>query len=98
MGMLDQKATGATRLKDKVCIVTGAGQGIGRAAARRLAAEGGRIVVAERVEATAESATRELLDSGATAVKVVADVSSYDGARQLMQSAVDAFGRIDVLV
>ena len=44
-GVLDSRAAGARRLKDKVCIVTGAGQGIGRATARRLGQEGGKIVV-----------------------------------------------------
>ena len=98
MFMLDPKAAGAMRLKDKVCIVTGAGQGIGRATARRLGTEGGIIVVAERVEASAQAVTQELLDAGVTAIKVIADVSNYEGAKQLMQTVVDQYGRIDVLV
>ena len=48
MAELDPRAAGARRLRDKVCVVTGAGQGIGRATARRLGEEGGKIVVAER--------------------------------------------------
>ena len=50
VGGLDQRAAGAKRLSGKVCIVTGAGQGIGRATAKRLGEEGGKIVVAERIE------------------------------------------------
>ncbi len=95
---LDPKAGGATRLKGKICIVTGAGQGIGRATARRLGAEGATVVVAERVEDSAAKATQELVDHGVTALKVVADVSTLDGAKHLMQTVVDRYGRIDVLV
>ena len=47
---LDPRAAGARRLQDKVCVVTGAGQGIGRAIARRLGQEGGKIIVADRVD------------------------------------------------
>src|ERR1700748_2806643 len=47
---LDARAAGARRLKDKVCVVTGAGQGIGRATARRLGEGGGKIVVADRID------------------------------------------------
>src|SRR6266851_2384740 len=61
---LDARAAGARRLRDKVCVVTGAGQGIGRAAARRLGQEGGKIVVADRVEASAARTEAELRDEG----------------------------------
>jgi len=95
---LDAKASGARRLAGKVCVVTGAGQGIGRATARRLAAEGGKIVIAERVEASASAALQELTDHGVEAIKVLADVSKMGEARGLMRQTVDAFGQIDVLV
>ncbi len=64
---LDPRAAGARRLKDKVCIVTGAGQGIGRAAAKRLGQEGGKIVVADRVEPAAEQTVGELRQHGVDA-------------------------------
>jgi NAD(P)-dependent dehydrogenase (short-subunit alcohol dehydrogenase family) len=95
---LDPRAAGAQRLKDKVCIVTGAGQGIGRAAARRLGAEGGRIVVADRVDEGASETVKELQDGGVDATKVLADVSAMAGAQQLIEAALAAYGRIDVLV
>ena len=60
MSDLDLRAAGAKRLKDKVCVVTGAGQGIGRATARRLREEGGKIVVAERIDESATRTTAEL--------------------------------------
>jgi dihydroxycyclohexadiene carboxylate dehydrogenase len=97
-GELDPRAAGARRLKDKVCVVTGAGQGIGRATARRLGEEGGKIVVADRVDKGASEAVEELRSHGVEAIKVLADLSAFAGAHELMNAAMTAFGRIDVLV
>ena len=98
MAELDARAAGARRLKDKVCIVTGAGQGIGRAAARRLGEEGGTIVVADRVDESATQTLTELRDHGVEAKKVLVDLSTFAGAHELMAQARAAYGRIDVLV
>ncbi len=98
MAELDPRAAGARRLKDKVCIVTGAGQGIGRAAAKRLGAEGGKIVVAERIKESATRTADELRAHGVDAIKVLADVSTFAGAQDMVQQTLAAFGRIDVLV
>jgi NAD(P)-dependent dehydrogenase (short-subunit alcohol dehydrogenase family) len=95
---LDTRGAGSQRLAQKVCLVTGAGQGIGRAAARRLGQEGGRIVVADRIDATARRTWAELDQRGVLALKVLADVSTFAGAQDLMRQALDAYGRIDVLV
>ena len=95
---LDPRAAGARRLKNKVCVVTGAGQGIGRAIARRLGQEGGKIVVADRVEEGASQTTEELRAHGVDAVMSLVDLSTFSGAEEMMATAVDAFGRIDVLV
>src|SRR5215203_784725 len=95
---LDPRAAGGRRLKDKVCIVTGAGQGIGRAAAKRLRAEGGIIVVADRVDAGATQTMAELNEHGVTALKVLADLGALAGAQELIDKTVAAYGRIDVLV
>lgn len=95
---LDARAAGARRLTDKICIVTGAGQGIGRATARRLGQEGGKIIVADRVDAAATQTTNELREYGVEAIKVVVDLGTFAGAEDLMTQTVAAFGRIDVLV
>src|SRR5215468_12117297 len=95
---LDARAAGARRLADKVCVVTGAGQGIGRAVARRLGQEGGRIVVADRIDTSATRTLTELREQGVDALKVLLDLSTFGGAQDLMSQALDAYGRIDVLV
>lgn len=95
---LDPRAAGARRMQDKVCVITGAGQGIGRATARRLGQEGGKIVVADRIDETATRTTDELLEHGVEAVKTIVDLSNYEGSETLMAEASAAFGRIDVLV
>ncbi len=98
MADLDHRAAGGRRLKDKICIVTGAGQGIGRAAAKRLGAEGGTIVVADRVDEGATQTMAELNEHGVAALKVLVDLSTLTGAKELMSKTVAAYGRIDVLV
>jgi len=95
---LDARAAGARRLEDKVCVVTGAGQGIGRATARRLGQEGGKIVVADRVDASASETMSQLRDHGVDAAKVLVDLAAFAGAQTLMSAARNAYGRIDVLV
>jgi NAD(P)-dependent dehydrogenase (short-subunit alcohol dehydrogenase family) len=95
---LDARAAGARRLKGKVCIVTGAGQGIGRATARRLGQEGGTVVVADRVDASASQTLAELREYGVEASKALADLATFAGAQALIGQAVAGYGRIDVLV
>src|SRR5215475_5740535 len=95
---LDAREAGARSLADKVCVVTGAGQGIGRAVARRLGQEGGRIVVADRIDTSATRTLTELREQGVDALKVLLDLSTFVGAQSLVSRILDAYGRIDVLV
>lgn len=89
------------QLKDKVAIVTGSSRGLGLASARALAAEGCRVVLCGRTQATLDAALR---DVGAIAGAedrvhaVRADVSTADGATAVVEGAVAAFGGIDVVV
>ena len=83
------------RLAGKVAVITGAGSGIGRAAARMFVAEGAKVVVAE-IDATLGEASAREAGGGARFVKT--DVTDEDSVRQMVQQARDAFGRIDVLL
>jgi NAD(P)-dependent dehydrogenase (short-subunit alcohol dehydrogenase family) len=95
--VLDVRAAGARRLENKICIVTGAGQGIGRSTARRLSQEGGVIVVAERMAESAARTFSELIVHG-EAMKVTIDVSTFAGAQALIKETVGKYNRVDVLV
>lgn len=96
--VIDDLAAGGKRLMGKVCIVTGAGQGIGRATARRFAAEGARVVIAERIEASAKETAAQLTGAGVEARAIIVDLGRISEVDRLMRETVDAFGRIDVLV
>ena len=81
------------KLEGRVAIVTGAGQGIGRAIAEKLRAEGASVIVADKNEETAAKTAAEI---GGTAQ--VTDVSDPDQVSALVAAAADQFGKIDILV
>jgi len=96
MGMLD----------DKVCIVTGAGHGIGRAHAMELAKHGAKVVVndvggdvhGEGAGKDADLTVDIITERGGEAVANYADVADHDAAQAMVQQAIDTYGRLDVLV
>lgn len=91
--------TGAViRLKGKVAVITGAGQGIGRADAHRFAQEGARVVVAELHQATAATVAQEVQQEGGQALAVATDVADPVSVQQMVGQAQEGFGPVDVLV
>jgi NAD(P)-dependent dehydrogenase (short-subunit alcohol dehydrogenase family) len=85
------------RLADKVCIITGAGGGMGRVASKRFAEEGAKVVVAEFSEPAGQETVRQVTEAGGTATYVQADVSAEKSAKAMVEAAVKAYGRVDVL-
>jgi NAD(P)-dependent dehydrogenase (short-subunit alcohol dehydrogenase family) len=96
-----------TMLADRVAVVTGAGRGIGRMEAIRLAAYGARVVVNDLGVATdgsttgetpAEEVVGEITKAGGDAIADAHDVSTFDGGEALVNAALDKWGRLDVVV
>jgi NAD(P)-dependent dehydrogenase (short-subunit alcohol dehydrogenase family) len=94
-------------LEGRICAITGAGRGIGREHALLFASQGARIVVNDLGAApdgsgadtsAAQQVADEIVSSGGEAVVHTDDVSSWEGARTLVETAVGAFGRLDVLI
>jgi NAD(P)-dependent dehydrogenase (short-subunit alcohol dehydrogenase family) len=90
------------RLKGRVAIVTGSGQGIGKAIALALADEGASVVTNNRRAGTsggdAETVAKEISDRGGQAVPFFGSVSDFAVAQKIVQMAVDNFGRLDIVV
>jgi len=83
------------RLKDKVAIVTGAGQGIGEGIAKKLAAEGAKVVVSDLNEENAQKVAGEI---GENAVAVKCDISLKAEVDSLVSAATEKFGGLDIMV
>ncbi len=96
----------AERLKDRVAIVTGAGRGIGASIAKLLAAEGAAVVVNDlggsvdgegADDAPAREVVREIEAAGGRAVANFDDVSDYDASEQIIRTALNEYGQLDIL-
>jgi meso-butanediol dehydrogenase/(S,S)-butanediol dehydrogenase/diacetyl reductase len=85
------------RVQDKVVIVTGGAGGIGTEACRAIAAEGGKIVVADLDAPAAESVAAEITADGGSATSVGVDVTDRSQVEAMVQTAVDAFGALNVI-
>ena len=84
-------------LEDRVAIITGAASGIGRAMARRFAKEGAKLVLADLQEERLNKVADELKSTNSAVIARLVDVGSPRDTEAMIQSAVDAFGRLDVL-
>lgn len=86
------------RLQNKVGVITGGGQGIGRAYALRFAQEGAKIVVAEINEKNGQAVADEIKKAGGEAICLQTDVSNEDSCKEMAAKAVGHFGQIDILL
>ncbi|OZD67485.1 oxidoreductase [Rhodococcus sp. 05-340-1] len=85
------------RFAGKVVLITGAAQGIGECVARRIGAEGGSLILADRSELV-ESLTEEFRHDGVDATPVIADLETWEGASSVVDAALAAHGRVDVSI
>jgi NAD(P)-dependent dehydrogenase (short-subunit alcohol dehydrogenase family) len=86
------------RLENKVAIITGAAQGIGKGTAKLFAREGAKVVIADIDTPKAEQTVREIQAEGGTAAFVHADVEQEEAIQAMVQFAVDRYGKLDILM
>ena len=86
------------RIDDKVVIVTGGNSGVGAACAKRLAAEGAKVVITARRKEALEEVAQQITEAGGTVMTAVTDISKEGDADALVAQVMEAYGRIDVLV
>lgn len=82
-------------LKDKVALVTGAGQGIGAAVAKTYAKEGAKVVVVDIEEETAKQVVKEIEQNGGEASYIIADVTKSEDVKKMVQFTIDTYGKLD---
>lgn len=85
------------RFEGKRAVITGAGQGIGRRVAERMAAEGAEVLAVDRSDARHDTVAA-IKESGGTAHEFAADLETYDGCKAAISRALELWGRIDILV
>jgi 2-hydroxycyclohexanecarboxyl-CoA dehydrogenase len=86
------------RLKDKIAIVTGGGQGIGKAIACCLSKEGAMVVVADKNEETAKNTAQEIVATGGKAIAIQVDVTKSKEVARVFQRVLSKYSKIDILV
>ena len=85
------------KLQDKVAIVTGSTSGMGRATAKKFAAEGAKVVVTGRNEERAKAVVDDIVAAGGEAIYVIVDTSKTEDCKILLDKTLEAFGTVDIL-
>src|SRR5665647_2682196 len=96
--MSDLKNAVFPGLNDRVVIITGAGQGIGRVFAKAFAMAGARAVIAERNEKTAGGVAADIMKADGQALAVTTDIADPASVAEMIEVVEDKYGRIDVLI
>ena len=84
------------RLKDKVAVVTGAGRGLGKGIAKKLAEEGAKVVIADM--APADDTAEEIREAGGTACAFSVNVAKQEDVQALVKFTLDTYGTLDIMV
>ena len=82
----------------KVVVITGASSGLGEATARHLSAQGASVVLGARRVDRIQALAAELTGTGGKAIAIATDVTDYDQVKRLVDAAVQAYGRVDVMI
>jgi NADP-dependent 3-hydroxy acid dehydrogenase YdfG len=88
----------SNNIEGKVVVITGASSGLGEATARHLAAQGASVVLGARRAGRLQSLAEELTGRGGKALAIATDVTDFDQVKRLVDAAVQAYGRTDVII
>ncbi|MGX7001609.1 SDR family oxidoreductase [Caballeronia sp. KNU42] len=87
-----------SNIEGKVVVITGASSGLGEATARHLSARGAKVALGARRAERIQSLAEELIRNGGEAIAVTTDVTRHEDVKALVDAAVKAFGRVDVMI